>query len=350
MTKKITKNAKKRSRDDDVSDLVEHESAIKVVKNEDISAAPNPNSTPNIESDVNDNVDSKQVSASPETAQSQQRNPHQFFPFMMPGPFFHPMYMAGMPFQYQNPGSSGPTQNSNAEIPKNSSAASDEKESEQSKIDPNEQAAAGNPAAPSSYPSMASFFSSHMTPMQAAQNAVPTFLVQPRPSFAPHGFPAMMSLYGPRRGIAIALSCDIDQLSEYQILLRQQLELFEAGTDDVESNTQGRKKQVVLDQVGLRCRHCASYPLRARGRGAVYYPAKLHGVYQAAQNMAGSHLCQSCLQIPPHIKQELQRLRERRDNASGGKQYWADGCGALGLYESEEGLKLKKEAPNTETA
>jgi hypothetical protein len=78
-------------------------------------------------------------------------------------------------------------------------------------------------------------------------------------------------------GIPLALSCDDDQLSEYQILVRKQLTIFEATQEDGESNTQGRKKQVVLGQVGIRCRHCAGSPLRQRGRGAVYYPAKLQG-------------------------------------------------------------------------
>lgn len=144
-----------------------------------------------------------------------------------------------------------------------------------------------------------------------------------------------------RMGITLSMACDIEHLSEYQILVRQQLELFEAAQEDVESNTQGRKKPVVLGQVGLRCRHCAPFALRARGRGAVYYPAKLYGIYQAAQNMAGSHLCQSCQHIPPLIKQELRKLRERRDNASGGKQYWADGCRALGLYEDDKCLRMR---------
>jgi hypothetical protein len=134
----------------------------------------------------------------------------------------------------------------------------------------------------------------------------------------------------------------VEQLSEYQIMVRQQLEIFQAGPEDVECHTQGRKKQVCLGQVGIRCRHCAGFPLRVRGRGAVYYPAKLDGIYQAAQNMAGSHLCQACQQIPVPLKQQIRKLRERRDNASGGKQYWADGCKALGLYETEEGLRIKE--------
>jgi hypothetical protein len=51
-------------------------------------------------------------------------------------------------------------------------------------------------------------------------------------------------------GISLALSCDDEQLSEYQMLVRKQLEIFEAQPEDVESNTQGRKKQVALGQVG----------------------------------------------------------------------------------------------------
>ena len=41
------------------------------------------------------------------------------------------------------------------------------------------------------------------------------------------------------------------------------------------------------------------------------------------------------------IKSELQRLRDKRDNASGGKQYWADGCVAMGVYETDSGLRMK---------
>jgi hypothetical protein len=100
-----------------------------------------------------------------------------------------------------------------------------------------------------------------------------------RPGYQPvpfngQSFPAVAPA---KRGIGLALSIDSDVLSEYQVLVRQQLEIFEAAPEDVESNTQGRKKQVVLGQVGLRCVHCAPFPVRARGRGAVYYPAKLNG-------------------------------------------------------------------------
>ena len=71
---------------------------------------------------------------------------------------------------------------------------------------------------------------------------------------------------------------DKECLSSYQCLLRQQIELFAAGSEDVKSTMPGRNKAIVLGQVGIRCRHCAMLPARHRGTGATYYPAKLDRV------------------------------------------------------------------------
>jgi len=83
-------------------------------------------------------------------------------------------------------------------------------------------------------------------------------------------------------GIPLALPNDAEHLSSYQVLLRKQLEFFVSEQADCETSVQGRKKGVQLGQVGLRCRHCAHInPVRLRGRGSIYYPQKLGGVYQA---------------------------------------------------------------------
>jgi len=55
--------------------------------------------------------------------------------------------------------------------------------------------------------------------------------------------------------------------------------------------------------------------------------------------MATNHLQQHCNQIPPHVRHALGVLRERRDTASGGKQYWADACRAVGLVEVQEAVE-----------
>jgi hypothetical protein len=91
-------------------------------------------------------------------------------------------------------------------------------------------------------------------------NNMPMFFPPPGMFMNPRGFPMLghpggYSPYHPNMnmnamsplhaavsaGISLALSCDVEQLSEYQIMVRQQLEIFQAGPEDVECNTQGRK-------------------------------------------------------------------------------------------------------------
>jgi hypothetical protein len=145
-----------------------------------------------------------------------------------------------------------------------------------------------------------------------------------------------------RRPITLYMTCDEDSLSEYQCLVRRQVDLFEARREEVDSNAKGRNKPIVLGQVGIRCHHCSMLPPKHRTRGAMYYPAKLHGLYQAAQSMASGHLCYHCQHIPNEIRQELLVLRERKSSAGGGKKYWADGVRVLSVYEDEDGLRFKK--------
>jgi hypothetical protein len=142
---------------------------------------------------------------------------------------------------------------------------------------------------------------------------------------------------------ALFISCDDESLSDYQCLVRKQIELFEATVEDVESNAQGRNRPIVLGQVGIRCRHCAMLPPKHRERGAIYYPSKLPGIYQAAQNLAVAHLGTHCRQIPAAIRDQLTQLRERKSSAGGGKQYWADGVRVLGVLEGRDGLRFAKE-------
>jgi hypothetical protein len=143
----------------------------------------------------------------------------------------------------------------------------------------------------------------------------------------------------------IPMDCESDQqqLSKYQVLIRRQLEYFVSQEDDVAYSVQGRKKQIVIGQVGIRCRHCSYLPHRLRGRGAGYYPAKLSGVYQAAQNMATNHLNQHCNVIPAAIREELCSLRGGRheSSAGGGKQYWTNKCTEIGLMEHDDGVYFK---------
>eukprot|EP00522_Entomoneis_paludosa_P004143 CAMPEP_0172476534 /NCGR_PEP_ID=MMETSP1065-20121228/70427_1 /TAXON_ID=265537 /ORGANISM="Amphiprora paludosa, Strain CCMP125" /LENGTH=228 /DNA_ID=CAMNT_0013234757 /DNA_START=410 /DNA_END=1096 /DNA_ORIENTATION=+ len=145
-----------------------------------------------------------------------------------------------------------------------------------------------------------------------------------------------------RPPVQLYLSCDHDALSQYQVIVRQNIELFEARQEDVESNAQGRNNPIVLGQVGIRCRHCCFVSPSERTRGATYYPSKLTGLYQAAQNLAVSHLMgpDGCPHVPQNVRETLEKLREQKSAAGGGKQAWAQRTHALGVFEDEHGLRF----------
>ena len=139
------------------------------------------------------------------------------------------------------------------------------------------------------------------------------------------------------RSKTLFLPCDTDTLSEYQCILRSQIELFEATEDDIASSTKGRNKPIFFGQVGVRCIHCRSIQPEHRARGATYYPAKLGAMYQAGQTMAIRHLRDHCMRIPLHTRKRLFMLKDIKSSAGGGKKYWSEAASVLGVYESEEG-------------
>jgi hypothetical protein len=147
-----------------------------------------------------------------------------------------------------------------------------------------------------------------------------------------------------RPSIPIYMDRDEENLTEYQCLLRKQIELFEAGPDDIRSNAQGRNTPILLGQVGLRCRYCAPLPRAARTKGAVYYSQTIDGIYQVAQNMSKVHLCERCHRIPREVQDKLKALRGDNQRAVGGKHYWADGVRALGVYEDGRVLRLNPDS------
>ena len=130
---------------------------------------------------------------------------------------------------------------------------------------------------------------------------------------------------------------DDTKLSPYQCLARQQLEFFVVKTDDLEAGAQGRNRPIVLGQVGVRCRHCAQVPHRQKQRASAYFPAKLSGVYQTAQNITNTHLCQLCHRIPPGTRRNLQLLQSKKSGSGGGRKYWSESADAAGIREVEGG-------------
>ena len=139
---------------------------------------------------------------------------------------------------------------------------------------------------------------------------------------------------------------DDDILSDYQLFLRKQIEFFEADRAEVKTATPGRKVPVVLGQVGIRCIHCGDVPIQQRASATAYFPSRLKGLYQAAQNIGTTHFRKSCPNIPAH-QQELAKTAfqvngKRATAGHGGKKYWADSAASLGVVETENGLRFSK--------
>jgi hypothetical protein len=145
-----------------------------------------------------------------------------------------------------------------------------------------------------------------------------------------------------RGPVSVYCRSDEDVLSEYQCLLRQQMEFFEATPDDVSSSAQGRNRPIQHRQIGIRCVHCAHLPPKGRPRGAVYYPSKLFSVYQSAQNMAVNHFQTRCPNIPDALNDTLNEYKDRKCHIhGGGKQYWASTARSLGIVEVPNGLQFE---------
>lgn len=172
----------------------------------------------------------------------------------------------------------------------------------------------------------------------AASASAPTVRPAPaEPRIDPSQFPNLPCV--------LAQADDTVKLSSHQVLLRHQIEAFEASEDDLLTHTRGRNKPIQLGQVGIRCRHCARVPVSRREKGSTYFPATTLGLYQAAQNMSTTHMQSGlCPEMPDSIKEEFARLSGSKLASSGaGRPYWAASAKKLGLIDTaEKGIRSVK--------
>lgn len=177
---------------------------------------------------------------------------------------------------------------------------------------------------------------------------LPNVLRQPRlppiqqPNQLP--FPIGISIPLPVRTSDVYMPRDDDMLSDHQILLRKQLEFFEAAPDDIQAFAASRRQKICVGQVGIRCKHCARGLEKHRYvRGTMYFPSTLRSLYQAAQNCGKVHLSDKCPSIDDVFKTELKLHMEAPTNSGhGGKPYWGEGAMLMGVFETETGLRFAR--------
>ena len=138
--------------------------------------------------------------------------------------------------------------------------------------------------------------------------------------------------------ICLFIESDTKVMSEYQCLIRQQIEAFTADQDDVQFHISKMSKAINVGRVGIRCRHCAALPQYYRAKGAVYYPKDLNSLYQFGQNLVKNHLLAFCKTLPDDIKAKMETLRHERRRGKGGREHWASSAKQLGIDEDDTGL------------
>lgn len=89
-----------------------------------------------------------------------------------------------------------------------------------------------------------------------------------------------------QKGTKFVLSSEFDNqyLTPIHCFVRRQVEVFTANASDLATPAPGRKKPIVLGQVGFRCVHCSTFPVKDRVKRAVCFPPSVSGCYHAVSN------------------------------------------------------------------
>jgi len=154
--------------------------------------------------------------------------------------------------------------------------------------------------------------------------------------------------------VPLGIPLDKDMLTPLHCFVREHcVQIFTATDEDVNAPSKGKRRPILVGQVGIRCPHCKGRPnadanksasAQSHGnssgaeRGSVYYPFTIASIYNATMNLLQRHL-PYCTCIPAWT---LDRYRDlKTDDARSGtsKQYWIDAAKRLGLIDTPAGIR-----------
>jgi hypothetical protein len=137
----------------------------------------------------------------------------------------------------------------------------------------------------------------------------------------------------PSSRVLLAIPEDKDWLSEKDIFIRKQLEVFCATEEDVAAARADLKYPVSVGQVGIRCIHCAlAHGSDAVGH-AIAYPFTISGIHESVREIHRLHL-DTCKNLPAAQKVKLQNLGAS-SLSSVLRRYYVLGAKALGLRDTK---------------
>lgn len=101
-----------------------------------------------------------------------------------------------------------------------------------------------------------------------------------------------------------ALQADRDKLSDFNKLITESIELFEASSTDVATQRIGNGRRAIeLGNVGLRCRHCAE--LGVMTIGSIAYTNELKPLPHNMYTMVKRHLLETCKNVSEELRSTL---------------------------------------------
>ena len=144
----------------------------------------------------------------------------------------------------------------------------------------------------------------------------------------------------------LASSDDRENLSELHCFVRKNIELFVATKHDVGQPQPGRRTPILCGQIGLRCIHCKTLPVRQRKKRAVCYPPNISGIYHCVSNMKFDHFS-VCHRMPFETKKKFDFLvsnmarRSKLGLKSGStSQYYIASAKKRGLVDTNKGIRF----------
>lgn len=143
--------------------------------------------------------------------------------------------------------------------------------------------------------------------------------------------------------LLLALPEDRISLSETLCIVRENVEVFIASESDVKAPAPGRKRPVVVGQVGLRCIHCrAATHQSEKVKRAVCFPSSIKRIYRTVIDMKLDHF-KACRFVPIELKMKLEELRATNARSTGTTmQYFVQAAKRMGMVDSSHGIRTVK--------
>lgn len=158
--------------------------------------------------------------------------------------------------------------------------------------------------------------------------------------------PTVGNLIHGNASVPLAISQDTDWgLSDLDILVRNNLEVFQASEDDVLSAHLDGKFPIKCGQIGVRCIHCARNNVEGARRGAVMYPYSLNSLFESTRILQIMHL-EQCSHVPDDLKKKISSFKRSLFSmgtmalASSLRRYYTVSAKSLGLFDkdNEDGI------------